>query len=125
LGCQSALFDAVELADYGYVTPESQVGITQRPSPAAGSAGTLRDDAPGRTIARQTLVSGLKAGRAEKRTSKRKRRSKAIPALGAAGLPLTLASEASLASTAPALDTMTPERLRDFHRHRHLFKLPS
>jgi hypothetical protein len=40
-----------------------------------------------------------------KQTSKRKRRSKAIPALGAAGLSLTLASEASLA--APALDTMT------------------
>jgi hypothetical protein len=42
-----------------------------------------------------------------KRASKRKRRSKAIPALGAAGLSLTLASEASLAATAPALDTMT------------------
>ena len=42
-----------------------------------------------------------------KQASKRKRRSKAIPALGAAGLSLTLASEASLASTAPALDTMT------------------
>jgi hypothetical protein len=40
-----------------------------------------------------------------KRASKRKRRSKTIPALGAAGLSLTLASEASLA--APALDTMT------------------
>ena len=39
--------------------------------------------------------------------SKKKRRSKAVPALGAAGLSLTLASEASLASTAPALDTMT------------------
>ena len=42
-----------------------------------------------------------------KRASKKKRRSKTIPALGAAGLSLTLASEASLASTAPALDTMT------------------
>ena len=42
-----------------------------------------------------------------KRASKRKRRSKTIPALGAAGLSLTLASEASLAATAPALDTMT------------------
>jgi hypothetical protein len=56
---------------------------------------------------RQTLVSGSKAGRAVKRASKRKRRSKAIPALGAAGLSLTLASEASLASTAPTLDAMT------------------
>ena len=42
-------------------------------------------------------MSGLKAGRALKRASKRKRRSKTIPALGAAGLSLTLASEASLA----------------------------
>jgi hypothetical protein len=42
-----------------------------------------------------------------KRASKRKHRSKTIPALGAAGLSLALASEASLASTAPALDTMT------------------
>ena len=42
-----------------------------------------------------------------KRASKRKRRSKTIPALGAAGLSLTLASEASLAATAPALDRMT------------------
>jgi hypothetical protein len=41
------------------------------------------------------------------RASKRKRRNKTIPALGAAGLSLTLASEASLAATAPALDTMT------------------
>ena len=39
--------------------------------------------------------------------SKRKRRSKAVPVLGAAGLSLTLASEGSLASTAPVLDTMT------------------
>ena len=52
-------------------------------------------------------MSGLKAGRALKRASKRKRRSKTIPALGAAGLSLTLASEASLAATAPAFDTMT------------------
>jgi hypothetical protein len=42
-----------------------------------------------------------------KRASKRKRRGKTIPALGAAGLSLTLASEASLAATVPALDTMT------------------
>ena len=42
-----------------------------------------------------------------KRASKKKRRSKTIPALGAAGLSLTLASEASLAAAAPALDTMT------------------
>jgi hypothetical protein len=41
------------------------------------------------------------------RASKRKRRSKTIPALGAAGLSLTLAGEASLAATAPALDTVT------------------
>ena len=47
-------------------------------------------------------MSSLKAGRALKRASKRKRRSKTIPALGAAGLSLTLASEA-----APAFDTMT------------------
>ena len=52
-------------------------------------------------------MSSLKAGRALKRASKRKRRSKTIPALGAAGLSLTLASEASLAATAPAFDTMT------------------
>jgi hypothetical protein len=39
-------------------------------------------------------------------TSKRKRTSKAVPVLGAAGLSLTLASEASLANS-PALDTMT------------------
>ena len=49
----------------------------------------------------------LEAGRAVKRASKKKRGSKTIPALGAAGLSLTLASEASLAATAPALDTMT------------------
>jgi hypothetical protein len=42
-----------------------------------------------------------------KRASKRKRRSKTIPALGAAGLSLTLANEASLAATAPVLDAMT------------------
>ena len=42
-----------------------------------------------------------------KQPSKRKRRSKAVPALGAAGLSLTLASEASLAATVPVLDTMT------------------
>jgi len=39
--------------------------------------------------------------------SKKKRRSKAVPALGAAGLSLTLASEAALAATAPALDTVS------------------
>ena len=39
--------------------------------------------------------------------SKRMRRSKAVPVLGAAGLSLTLASEGSLATTAPVLDTMT------------------
>jgi hypothetical protein len=61
----------------------------------------------GAQSARQTLVSGLKAGRAVKQASKRKRRSKTIPALGAAGLSLTLASEASLAAAAPAFDTVT------------------
>jgi hypothetical protein len=39
--------------------------------------------------------------------SRRKRRSKAAPILRAAGLSLTVASEASLASAAAALDTMT------------------
>ena len=42
-----------------------------------------------------------------KQTSKRKRRSKAVPVLGAAGLSLALASEASIAAPAPSLDTMT------------------
>jgi hypothetical protein len=62
--------------------------------------------------------SGLKAGQnavstvefpmsCTKRTSKRKRRSKAAPVLGAAGLSLALASEASLATPAASLDTMT------------------
>src|SRR5215510_13024522 len=41
-----------------------------------------------------------------KRAFKRKRRSKNIPALGAAGLSLTLVGEASLAAS-PALDTVT------------------
>jgi hypothetical protein len=36
--------------------------------------------------------------------SKRKRASKAVPVLGAAGLSLALASEASLATTVPPLD---------------------
>ena len=42
-------------------------------------------------------------------SSTRKRRSKTIPALGAAGLSLAVASESSLAAPAPALDTMTRE----------------
>src|ERR1700730_10709384 len=42
-----------------------------------------------------------------KQASKRKHQSKAVPVLGAAGLSWTLASEVSLATTAPALDTMT------------------
>jgi hypothetical protein len=42
-------------------------------------------------------------------SSKRKRRSKTIPALGAAGLSLALASESSLAAPTPPLDTMTRE----------------
>jgi hypothetical protein len=41
-----------------------------------------------------------------KQNSKRKRRSKGVPVLGVAGLSLALASEASLASTSPPLDTM-------------------
>jgi hypothetical protein len=41
-----------------------------------------------------------------KQNSKRKRRSQAVPVLGVAGLSLALASEASLASTSPPLDTM-------------------
>jgi hypothetical protein len=41
-----------------------------------------------------------------KQNSKRKRRSKAVPVLGAAGLSLALASEATFASTSPPLDTM-------------------
>ncbi len=42
-----------------------------------------------------------------KQTSKRERRSKAVPVLRAAGLSLTLASGASLANPAPSMDTMT------------------
>jgi hypothetical protein len=42
-------------------------------------------------------------------SSNRKRRSKTIPALGAAGLSLALASESSLAAPTPPLDTMTRE----------------
>jgi hypothetical protein len=42
-----------------------------------------------------------------KAQSKRRRRSKTIPALGAAGLSLTLANQASIAAAAPALDPMT------------------
>ena len=45
--------------------------------------------------------------------SKRKRRSKAVPVLGAAGLSLTLASEGSPATTAPPLDTMTRNVVRE------------
>jgi hypothetical protein len=49
-----------------------------------------------------------------KRASERKRGSKAIPALGAAGLSLTLASEASVAATALGLDT-APRTARVSH----------
>ena len=52
------------------------------------------------------LIGGLKAVCAVTRASKRKHRSRTMPALGA-GLSLTLASEATLAATAPSLDTMT------------------
>jgi hypothetical protein len=44
-----------------------------------------------------------------KQASKRKRGSKAIPVLGAAGLSLTLASGASAATEAPAADALTPD----------------
>jgi hypothetical protein len=43
-----------------------------------------------------------------KQASKRKRRSKTIPVLGAAGLSLTLAGGASAATEAPAADVLTP-----------------
>jgi hypothetical protein len=66
----------------------------------------LRDDAQGRTITTQTLIGGLKAVWPVTQASKRNHRSGTMPALGA-GLSLTLASEAALAATAPALDTMT------------------
>ena len=42
-----------------------------------------------------------------RQASKRRRRSKAGPVLGAAGLPLTLASGASFANPVPSLDPMT------------------
>jgi hypothetical protein len=42
-----------------------------------------------------------------KQASKRKRRSKTVPVLGAAGLSLSLASGASTATTAPAADMLT------------------
>ena len=41
------------------------------------------------------------------RTSKRKRRRKAVPILGTAGLSLSLASGASIATPTPSLDTIT------------------
>jgi hypothetical protein len=61
----------------------------------------------GAQFIKHTPVSRLKAGRAVKRASKKTRRSQTIPTLGAAGLSLTLASEASLAATTPAVDTIT------------------
>jgi hypothetical protein len=42
-----------------------------------------------------------------KQASKRKRRSKAVPVLGAAGLSLALASGASAATGGPAADMLT------------------
>jgi hypothetical protein len=45
-----------------------------------------------------------------KQASKRKRRSKTVPVLGAAGLSLTLASAASAATGGPAADVLTPNR---------------
>jgi len=56
----------------------------------------------GAQSSRQRLV----GSRPVRRASKRNYRSKAIPALGAAGLSLTLASEASAAATALPLDTV-------------------
>ena len=41
------------------------------------------------------------------RTSKRKRRRKAVPILGTAGLSLSLVSGASIATPTPSLDTIT------------------
>jgi hypothetical protein len=66
--------------------------------------GTLRDDVQWLTIVEQTPVSGMTTGRAVKRALTRKHRGKSIPALKAAGLSLALASEGSMAATAPALD---------------------
>ena len=43
-----------------------------------------------------------------KQASKRKRMSKTVPVLGAAGLSLTLASAASAATGGPVLDVLTP-----------------
>ncbi len=43
-----------------------------------------------------------------KQTSRRKRKSKAVPVLGAAGLSLSLASGASAAMGGPASDMLTP-----------------
>jgi hypothetical protein len=59
-----------------------------------------------RRLKRQKGKSGRATMSRTKQNSKRKRRSKAVPVLGAAGLSLALASEASLASTSPPLDTM-------------------
>ena len=43
-----------------------------------------------------------------KQASKRKRMSKTVPVLGAAGLSLTLASAASAATGGPVVDVLTP-----------------
>ncbi len=43
-----------------------------------------------------------------KQASRRKRKSKAVPVLGAAGLSLSLASGASAAISGPAVDMLTP-----------------
>ena len=48
---------------------------------------------------------------------KRKRRSKAVPVLASAGLSLTLASEGSLAITAPPLDTVTRNVIHEIALH--------
>jgi hypothetical protein len=50
------------------------------------------------------------------RTSKRKRRRKAVPILGAAGLSLSLASGASIAAPTPSLDTIT-RNARESHEN--------
>ena len=50
------------------------------------------------------------------RTSKRKRRRKAVPILGTAGLSLSLVSGASIATPTPSLDTIT-RNARESHEN--------
>jgi hypothetical protein len=74
---------------------------------AAANATALA--APGIGFSSRVSWSGLNGDNAVKRASGRKRRTKAVPALGVAGLSLALASEASLAATALTLNPMTPD----------------